>query len=72
MLAAVEKSRKDLVHVCAGADEEEDDQQQRLEVEESRLEGKKKGVSEGLEAGIGNADKGCSPLWEKCWHSVRG
>lgn len=53
MLAAVEKSREDLVHVGAGADEEEDDQQQRLEVEEGRLEEGKRGLARGLKQAPG-------------------
>lgn len=38
LLAVIEKSGEHLVHVGARADEEEDDQQKRLEVEEGRLE----------------------------------
>lgn len=38
MLVVVEEPGEDLVHVGAGADEEQDDQQERLEVEEGRLD----------------------------------
>ena len=38
ILVPVHDARREVVNVCAGADEEEEHQEERLEVEECRLE----------------------------------
>lgn len=39
ILVPVQESREDAVQVCASADEEEDDEQERLELEDAELGG---------------------------------
>ena len=71
MLAAVEKSRENLVHVGAGADEEEDDQQQRLEVEEGRLEEGERGLTRGSKQTLEAATRIAHHCADSCASSGR-